>query len=86
MTDKKESWFDAVADIRNFHPLAFIICFVGVYIFTLTIQSNTPFSEKLTLLFLSGTIYVITIFFEIYRIQKKQSEKGVIWRKQADVN
>ena len=86
MTDKKESWLDAVANIRKFHPFAFLVCFVGVYIFMLTFQSNTPFSEKITLLFLSGTLYVIATFFEVYRIQKKQSEEGVIWRKQGDVN
>lgn len=85
LTDKKESWFDVIPSIRDFNPLAFLVCFVGIYVFISTLQSNMPLSEKLTLLFLSGTIYVITVFFEVYRIQRNQSEQeGVIWRKQGE--
>ena len=79
MTDQKESWFDALTTLRNFHPLAFALAFGVMYLFTQILNSNMPLPEKASFLIISGTIYVIAIFFEFYRIGKQQEQKERLW-------
>ena len=77
MTEEKkdESWFDALATLRKFNPVAFALVFALMYFFTQVLHSNTPLPEKLSFLFISGTIYVIAIYFEFYRIGKEREPK-----------
>jgi len=87
LTDKKESWFDAVADIRKFHPVALALTFATMCLASYILRSGSPLEEKILLFLLAFMVSFITILFELYRIQKNKSEKeGVIWRKQGDVN
>jgi len=86
LTDKKESWFDAVADIRKIHPFAFALTFALMTLATYTLKSNTSLEMKAVLFFMAIFMAFLTVIFETYRLQKNESDEGVIWRKQADVN
>lgn len=87
MTDKKESWFDAIADIRKIHPIAFLLTFALMTLATYTLQSNTSLEMKALLFFMAFLMAFLAVIFETYRIQRNESEQeGVLWRKQADVN
>jgi len=83
LTDKKESWIDAVADIRKFHPVALALTFGSMCIASYILRSGSPLEEKIMLFFLAFMVSFITIFFELYRLQKNKSEQeGVLWKKQ----
>ena len=77
--NKDERWFDTLTTLRKFNPVAFALVFALMYFFTQVLHSNTPLPEKLSFLFLSGTIYVIALFFEFYRIGKEREQKEKLW-------
>ena len=76
MSEEKErsGLFDSLGTIKKFHPVAFVLILLLMYIFVTFLNLNIPLQSKIVPLALSGSLYVIGSFFEFYR-SDKQKEK-----------
>ena len=85
MSKEKErsGLFDALGTIKKFHPVAFVLILVLMYIFVSFLNLNIPLQSKIFPLALSGSLYVIGSFFEFYRIDKQKDMKEEAWRKRV---
>ena len=85
MSEEKErsSVFDALGTIKKFHPVAFVLILLLMYIFVTFLNLNIPLQSKIFPLALSGSLYVIGSFFEFYRIDKQKDMKEEVWRKRV---
>lgn len=80
---KKISWEQAFAQFRQVHPVAFLIAFGSMFVANYTLQLNLPFEEKVIPFLLALLISLVTIFYEVFRINKQVEEKEWIWRRQS---
>ena len=82
MSKKEESsWLDILGTIKKFHPVAFILLLVLMYASVTVFNLDIALEKKIILLALSGSLYVIGVFFEFYRIEKNKEVKEEAWRK-----
>jgi len=76
----KESWVDAVVDIRKIHPVAFVLTFALMTLATFTLQSKTSLEMKALLFAMAILMAFLAVIFETYRIQRNESEQeGSSW-------
>jgi hypothetical protein len=80
---KKASWEQVLTQFRQVHPVAFLIAFGSMYVAYYTFQLNIPFEEKIIPFLLSLLISLVTIYYEVYRINKQDEEKERIWRRRV---
>ena len=80
---KKASWEQVLTQFRQIHPVAFLIAFGSMYVAYYTIQLNMPFEEKIIPFLLALLISLVTIYYEVYRINKQAEEKERIWRRRV---
>jgi len=84
LSDKKESWLDTIGMLSKMHPCAFVLMFACMTVATYTSKSTTSLEMKALLFFMAFLMAFLTVIFETYRLQKNESDEGVIWRKQGD--
>lgn len=70
--EQKSSIFDALGTIKKFHPVAFILLFMLIYVSATVYNLDIALEKKILSLALSGSLYIIGVFFEFHRIDKKQ--------------
>ena len=80
---QKSGLFDSLGTIRKFHPVAFVLILLLMYIFVSFLNLDIPIQSKIFPLALSGSLYVIGSFFEFYRIDKQKDMKEEAWRKRV---
>jgi hypothetical protein len=80
---KKASWEQVLTQFREIHPVAFFIAFGSMYVAYYTFQLNMPFEEKIIPFLSALLISLVTIYYEVYRINKQAEEKERIWRKRV---
>jgi hypothetical protein len=80
---KKASLEQVLKQFRQVHPVAFLIAFGSMYVAYYTFQLNMPFEEKIIPFLLALLISLVTIYYEVYRINKQAEEKERIWRRRV---
>ncbi len=80
---KKASWEQVLTQFRQIHPVAFLIAFGSMYVAYYTFQLNMPFEEKIIPFLYALLISLVTIYYEVYRINKQAEEKERIWRRRV---
>ena len=72
MAEEKEGFFSSLGLIRKFHPVAFLLIFSLMWLFTKIVNSNSPMTEKIVPSALLFSLYLIGLLFEFQRISKEQ--------------
>ena len=82
MSKKEESsWLDILGTMKKFNPVAFILLLVLMYASVTVFNLDIALEKKIIPLALSGSLYLIGVFFEFYRIEKNKEVKEEAWRK-----
>ena len=79
MTEEKESLFSSLGLIRKFHPVAFLLVFSLMWLFTKIVNSNSPMTEKIVPSAMMFSLYLIGLLFEVHRIGKEQEIKEKVF-------
>ena len=77
--EKDESFFSLLSQIRNFHPVAFVLIFGFMLLTSQIWNSNLTLEKKIVPLAMSVSLYLIVAFFEFHRVskEKEQKERGL---------
>ena len=83
MTEEKEGFFSSLGLIRKFRPVALLLVFGFMWMFSHVFNSDLPLNEKIVPSALLFSLYLIGLLFEIQRICKEQETEEKNWRKRV---
>lgn len=75
MSEEKEGWFDAFSEIFKINPLILVTCILLMNILYYIWNSEMTLHLKAFALFTAGFFYIVALFFEFYRLEKKREAK-----------
>ena len=79
LSKEKEGFFSSLGYVRKLHPVALLLAYGLMWMFSHVFNSDLPLTEKIVPSALLFSLYLIGLLFEFQRISKEQENNEKVF-------